>query len=266
MIRASLLKLWRTPGLNRLFNVTLPYAPRSLRARVERERGYVRQSELEARIHTRVRLVPEAALHALLMRGLRTLVERHGRERVGDYLEFGVYNGSSLLCMFGALRQIGLDYVRLFGFDSFQGFPPNAAHEDEGRWQPGRCFSPLEFTRAVLEEHCIDPTRVTLVPGWFTDTLNNVTREQHRISKASVIMIDCDLYSSTKEALHFCAPLIQDEALLLFDEYYPRGLEHKNLGERRAFDEFLQETRCFEAEPFQQYAPRTQTFFIRRVG
>ena len=50
---------------------------------------------------------------------------------------------------------------------------------------------------------------MTLVAGWFDDTLNEATIQKHRITKASVIMIDCDLYSSTKAALDFCARFIK---------------------------------------------------------
>jgi hypothetical protein len=166
--------------------------------------------------------------------------------------------------MHHVLTDVGLDNVRLFGFDSFQGFPPDAAEEDEGRWQPGRCCSPLELTQAVLNSEGIESDRVTLVPGWFSDTLNDRTRAEYRIAKSSVIMIDCDLYSSTKQALAFCAPLIRDEALVLFDEYYPTGLGGKHLGERKAFHEFLQKFPCFDAIPFGQYAQRTQAFLVYR--
>ena len=261
-----LLKLWRTPGLNRLLNSAMALAPAPLRERVEEARARVRDRELREKVLRRARLVPENDLCELLIRGLRTLADRHGRESLGDYLEFGVYNGTSMSCMHRALERVGLRSVRLFGFDSFQGFPPSAAWEDEGRWQPGKCYSPMELTTAVLEAEGVDWSRLALVPGWFDDTLNDETIRTHRIAKASVIMIDCDLYSSTKTALNFCAPLIKDEALILFDEWHARGLEGKMLGERKAFEEFLREWGCFSAIPFGQYAKRTETFLVRRIS
>jgi hypothetical protein len=262
--RRILLRLWQTPGLHPIFRRLLPRTPPRIRLLIERERARVQRQRLAAMVRHRSRLVPEAELEALLAAGLRELMSRHGTAALGDYLEFGVYNGTSLNCMYHVLARTPLDHVRLFGFDSFQGFPQHAADEDEGRWQPGRCHAPLELTRAVLQAEGVDWSRVTLVPGWFADTLTARTRAEHRITKASVIMIDCDLYSSTREALTFCAPLIADEALILFDEYYPTRLHGKYLGERRAFMEFLRENPQFETSPFGAYAPRTQAFWLKR--
>lgn len=263
-LREVLLRLWRVPALNRFLRAAAAYSPGAVRKLLERERFRVRQMDLRRRIRHRPRLVPEPELRHLLSRALKRLTERHGRQSLGDYLEFGVYNGTSLTATFRELEALGLSHVRLFGFDSFQGFPESAANEDEGRWQPGRCYAPLEFTTAVLESEGVDMSRVTLVPGWFSETLNESTCRSHRIDKASAIMIDCDLYSSTKEALEFCAPLIRDEAIVLFDEWTITRHPAKTLGEQKAFLEFLEEQRCFTALPFGKYAERSQAFMVSR--
>lgn len=264
LLKKALLRIWRTSGVNRVLNGTLRCLPRSIQRRMSNERARIRAMELRTRILTRPRLVPEEDLRELVSRGLRALIQRHGREAIGSYLEFGVYNGTSLMCVYRELQALELDDVHLFGFDSFQGFPQTAAVEDRGRWKPGRCHSTLGFTTAVLRHEGIDLSRVTLVPGWFNETLHDQAARDLQIRKASVIMIDCDLYSSTREALNFCAPLIQDEALILFDEWHARGLEGANLGERRAFAEFLREWPCFTAAPFGKYAKRTETFLVSR--
>ena len=264
-VRSSLLKLWRTAGLNGAFNAGLPLIPGQFRRRLEEERERIRAADLQSCIRSRGRLVPENDLRLFLVQSLRSLAERRPHEPLGDYLEFGVYNGTSLTVMYRALQDLGLSDVRLFGFDSFQGFPPHAAHEDAGRWRPGGCSSSLPFTRAVLNSEGVDESRITLVPGWFEDTLIDETQKRYRIKKASVIMIDCDLYSSAKLALNFCAPLIYDEALILFDEYFLTGYEDKNMGEKRAFDEFIQESGCFTSEPCGGYGPSTQAFLVSRT-
>ncbi len=166
---------------------------------------------------------------------------------------------------FRETEALGLTKMRLFGFDSFQGLPQAAAHEDEGKWKPGAWRSDLEFTKAVLEAEGVNMNRVTLVPGWFSDTCVPETARKHGMSKASVIMVDCDIYSSTKEALNFCAPLIKDSALMLFDDWHTGQLAAKNMGERKAFEEWLEEQGCFTAEPFGAYRAKSETFIVRRT-
>jgi len=208
--------------------------------------------------------VPEAAFRALLNRGLTQLVDELGANALGDYLEFGVYNGTSLVSTFRETEALGLRRMRLFGFDSFQGLPEAAAHEDEGKWKPGAWRSELEFTQAVLDYEGVDRSRVTLVPGWFNETCTPETARRLGITKASVIMVDCDIYSSTKEALNFCTPLIGDKALVLFDDWHTGQLAAKNLGERKAFEEWLADHPEFEATPFGTYRVKSETFMVRR--
>jgi hypothetical protein len=266
LVSEPLLRLWRARGLNRFFNATIPLTPAPVRRWIERTRTEVRSKDLHELINQRSRLVPEREFRDVIERGLQALIARSGRTGLGDYLEFGVYNGTSLTCVYRELRAFGLDSVRMFGFDSFQGLPPDAHLEDEGRWRPGSCCSTLEFTTAVLETEGVDLSRVTLIPGWFSETLNDGTIRRNEIKQASIIMIDCDLYSSAKEALTFCGPLIADHALVIFDEWSPHRLEdNEDVGERRAFTEFLEEWGCFKAEPFGSYTRRAQAFLVSRI-
>jgi O-methyltransferase len=257
-LRGSLLRLWRSPGLNRLLNASLEFAPAPVRTYVERER-------LRIRLRDRRRAVPETAYRDLLRRGLDRLTRHLGAENLGDYLEFGVYNGTSLVSAFREMEAMGLTHTRLFGFDSFQGLPAAAAADDEGKWKPGAWRSELEFTEAVLDAEGVDRSRVFLIPGWFSETCNAETAHRYNMTKASVIMVDCDIYTSTKEALEFCAPLIADQALILFDDWHTGNLAAKGLGERKAFEEWLAASDCFKAEPFGSYRAKSETFMVTRT-
>ena len=96
--------------------------------------------------------------------------------------------------------------------------------------------------------------RVTLVKGFYSETLSADAAERLEITKASLIMIDCDLYSSAKQALDFCAPLIGDVAVVFFDDWtLGRGDEDQNLGEQRAWAEFLAESPSLTAEEVGTY-------------
>ena len=58
---------------------------------------------------------------------------------------------------------------------------------------------------------------VTVVPGWYENTLNMATKEKLPLTKVSVIMIDCDLYASTANALAFVTDYIQDGTVMHVD-------------------------------------------------
>jgi len=195
--------------------------------------------------------LPVDSLQQSQRAALRYLVEKLGADNLGDYLEFGVFSGTSLGCMHTVLKELGLDHVRLFGFDSFEGMPAIASTEDEGVWAPGDFKLGIEFTKGILTQKGVDWSRTFLTKGWFCNTLTPELVEQYQIKKASVIMVDCDLYSSTVDVLRFCAPFIQDEVVMYFDDWHSGDLAAKNLGEKKAFDEFLAANHQFEARPFE---------------
>jgi predicted O-methyltransferase YrrM len=124
--------------------------------------------------------------------------------QAGDLLEFGVAGGVSLRQLAGALPE-----RRVFGFDSFQGLP-----ED---WY----LTVKRGAYAARAEKIRPPPNVTLVPGWFEDSLPAFLGGYE--GEIALIHIDCDLYSSTTTVLSALAPLIRPGCLLEFDEYMNYG-------------------------------------------
>jgi hypothetical protein len=184
-------------------------------------------------------LVDEPKFKAAVGEGIDRLLGRLGDDELGDYLEFGVYNGSTLAIVHDLLAARGLTNSRLFGFDSFEGLPEEANVDDNNIWMPGQYRCPEDFARDFLTNRGVDWQRVALIKGWFSETCNPSTKTHHQMTKAGIIMVDSDLYSSAVEALNFCEPLIGQHALIIFDEYYPGGRKDRFLGEEKAFAEFL---------------------------
>ena len=244
-------------GMKPMVHEMFAHAPR----RIQR---WAKNKIMERRIHYRQRLVPEKELtekyHAVLL----NLLEKYGTDALGDYLEFGVYNGTSLACMHRVLEELALHDIRLFGFDSFEGLPATASTDDDGNWFPGQFSADYELTHRILTLGKVNWNRVFLVKGWFSDTLNDELIDKFQLRKASVIMIDCDMYLSAKQALDFCAPLIQDDCLLFFDDWNSGGLAEKNLGEKRAFTEFLTEHPYFNANEIESYTTNAKVFWVSR--
>lgn len=186
------------------------------------------------------------------------LEKKIGKNAIGDYLEFGVSHGSSMSIIHKVLQKSKLDRVRLFGFDSFEGMPDIAAVEDKGKWKPGEFASTLEETKKFLAERGADWSRIFLIKGWYSDTLTAENVSKHNINKASIIMIDCDIYSSSIQSLNFCKPLIKDVAIIIFDDW----IEDEGFGEYRAWQEFLNANPHFKSEEFGTYKPTGKLFIL----
>ena len=182
-------------------------------------------------------------LETALENALDLLLEDEDQGELGDYIEFGVCFGRSLASMHRVAQRRGLEQMRLIGFDSFEGLPSEAKTDDAGYWAPRMFKADIRITKWFLNKAEVDWSRVTLVKGWFSETLNEATIEALQLKKASIILVDCDMYRSAREALDFCAPLIHDQAVIIFDDWYAGGLDRKNLGEKRAFEEFLSRQR-----------------------
>ncbi len=249
--------LAQTPWLAAAARYPTNHGPRWLREAIARQK----------RKHKRLgyAMAPQRELRAVYRRGLGRLIEKVGRSGLGDYLEFGVHSCTTMLCMYRELEAMSLKHVRLFGFDSFAGLPVSHVADDVGTWAPGAYKSDYEFAEQILKDEKVDPARVLLTPGFFGDTLTPDFPSRHRLSKASAIMIDCDQYLGANEALTFSRALIKDHALVLFDDWNSQNLAARNLGQKRAFDEFLAAGE-FMVEPMQTYTGNARVFFVSRRG
>ncbi|TFG48382.1 MAG: class I SAM-dependent methyltransferase [Candidatus Brocadiia bacterium] len=205
-------------------------------------------------------LVPEQAFYTSVLSAIDQLHERVPAMQFGDYLEFGVSRGTSLASVYRALLNKGLSHVRLIGFDSFQGLPPEAA--DEG-WVPGDYKSSLEATRAYLASMDVDMRRVTLVEGWFSQTCTEETKDRLSLEKASLIMVDCDIYTASRDVLRYAEPLIRDHAIVICDDWGSRTSDDQR-GQSDAFEEFLQEHPQLSAQSLPSYRPLSQIFLVSR--
>jgi len=199
----------------------------------------------------------------------------------GDYLEFGVYKGDSLIESFrnyrvfrswidGQLKspeawrvksaQSFIDHVSCFrGLDTFAGMPDNQeAHPD---FIKGNFLAAEEDVRARCESHGLGSPQLTLYKGLFSDTKDRLSSDMTG-RKAAIIHFDCDLYGSTRDALEVSKPWMQIGTILLFDDYNAFNADQSK-GQRRAFREFCADN-AQQFEPWQSYYYLGQAFL--RVG
>jgi len=210
-------------------------------------------------------LVPEQELQRSYQAALALLGD-DATAPGATYLEFGVFVGTSMSCMYHAATRSGHTGLRLVGFDSFQGMPEGVERVDDQVWHPGMLHSDLALTHQNMQRLGVETSRIELVPGWFEDTLSEDTRQRLGIRTATVVMFDCVLSTSARLALDFCTPVIGDRAIFYFDDWNVRDLADKHLGERAAFDEWRAEHPEFTTEelPALQYADEAVAFLVSR--
>lgn len=184
-------------------------------------------------------------------------------DAIGDYLEFGVFNGSSLSSMYITAKQLGLSSARFFGFDAFEGLPQGAEREDGGVWKKGFYACSFEKMQECLRRKGVDPESIYWVKGWYDNTLNAQTIKKYDINKIGIVFIDCDTYSSSKAVLDFIGPLIKEAAILCFDDWKLNDLDIKGMGEYQAFNEFLERNTHLEAKEIKSYNRKSKSFLVK---
>jgi len=157
------------------------------------------------------------------------LEKMKGTGSLGDYLGFGLNNQKNLSHIQNLIRELRIEDMRLFGFDSLSSMTGFSRKENKG--------NPWFF----------DHQNSFLIKGRYADTLTLQKARKYKIKKASLILIDSQLYSAAKKALNFSLPMIQAHAIIIFDNCNKERFWGNNLGGEKAFREFLKENRRFHA-------------------
>jgi hypothetical protein len=185
----------------------------------------------------------------------------------GDYLEFGVSTGRTFVAAWEHAQRAGLARMRFFAFDSFRGLPEargvDALGFQHAAFEAGAYACSDEEFRALLKRRGVDASRVTLVPGWYSEVLNPATASTLPLKTAAVVWIDCDFYESTVSVLDFLTPYVQDGTLLVFDDWFCfRGDPER--GEQRAFREWLERNTSIRATELLRFGWHGTSFILRR--
>lgn len=182
----------------------------------------------------------------------------------GCYMEFGSADGDSLGDSFAAARRRGLA-MDFYVFDSFQGLPkPTGLDGDGSTYQEGQFACGLEQFKRNVRRLGVDLNRVTLCPGWYSQTLTPELKRKLPVRKAAVVLIDCDLYESTVPVLEFITDYIQDGTVLIFDDWFSyQGRTDR--GEARAFTEWLRRNSAIKAKEYHRTG-RTIMSFVMQIG
>ena len=164
----------------------------------------------------------------------------------GSYLEFGVYRGSTFAQFYHAFRHAfrrhRLD-VPMFGFDSFQGLPSAGdADADPGfrRYAEGSFACSEAELRTELGRRRVPADAYTLIAGFYEDSLSPALYERPGLSPTAIVFLDCFYARSTRAALRFITPTLQDGTVLMCNSYF-RFKAHPDHGERGALAEWCRQ-------------------------
>ncbi len=89
-----------------------------------------------------------------------------------------------------------------------------------------------------LDSKGVDWERTVLVAGFYRDSLVEELKRTHEMRRAAIVLIDCDLYESTRQVLRFIQSLLGDGTILMMDDWNCFDAADDR-GQRRAVREFL---------------------------
>ena len=169
---------------------------------------------------------------------------------VGDYYEFGLYAGSAFHYVQREAARLGFREMNFWGFDSFQGLPQG--HGEEANFGPGGNYACDRATVEALHNRFgVDWSRVHLIEGFYDTSLTDTLALEKGMKKASVVLVDCDVYVSSISVLKFIRPLLQDGTIIIFDDWGTFGDDTSEAkGEKKAFREFLLQHPEWRADDF----------------
>src|SRR5581483_12162870 len=208
---------------------------------------------------------------------------------MGDYLEFGAFEGGSFIGAYYAARDVirevtsekwehsfadrdaskagfrkAWDEMRFIAFDSFEGMPEPRGFDTLFEAFPrGSYACSEEQFRANLRRASVPLDKVVTVKGFFEETLNETTARRIGLRRAAVIHIDSDLYESAKRALDFVTPYLCDGSVVIFNEWY-QFHGNPTLGEQRAFAEWRAEHPEWLVTEFQKEGAFLNSFILSR--
>jgi len=150
----------------------------------------------------------------------------------GDLAECGVWRGGCVMAMAYAMTELG-QQRDLYLFDTFAGMTQPEEIDGEfanGLWKTERewCYTSLKDVQANLATTGYPPEKLHYIVGPVEQTLPEFAPEN-----LSLLRLDSDWYSSTKQELTHLFPRLSPGGILIIDDY------HAWEGCKKAVDEYF---------------------------
>ncbi len=141
----------------------------------------------------------------------------------GDYVEFGMYEGTSFIGAFECHMRTRLPQTAaraFWGYDSFSGFKYSSDADKHPFFREGEFTSSYQKTRDRIARHFRDRAKWTVTPGYVENTIGGRTALEFGIDKVAIAFIDVDLGKPACVALDFLRPALQPGSIIILDDYF----------------------------------------------
>ncbi|MDP2652764.1 MAG: TylF/MycF/NovP-related O-methyltransferase [Candidatus Omnitrophota bacterium] len=178
----------------------------------------------------------------------------------GAVIECGVHRGAGLM-LFYHLSSLWEPYAinrRIYGFDTFNGFPKSSPEDPLKVHEGTLSSSNYAVLREMIPLHDMNRPlshmpKAELIKGDATVTIPEFVKKHPELI-VSLLYLDFDLYEPTKTALRHFLPLVPKGGVVAFDELNAP----KWAGETQAFKEFFNvnkvELKKFPFDPYIAYS------------
>ena len=184
----------------------------------------------------------------------------HLEEVTGDYIEFGVFGGSSFCHAIRCQKYLSGDAGKFWGFDSFDGFG-ELSEDDRHPFYTDSAFS-VDFekvSRRVSKTAASAGVNAKLIKGLFSQTLVNEP-EFFGVKRAKIIFVDCDTKAASLQCLNFSKKLLMPGTVVILDDFF--GYKGRpSLGVCGAFNQWIDEI-PFLVRPMFNYGLGGQVYVI----
>ena len=157
----------------------------------------------------------------------------------GDIVECCI-GKSRTFQILAVLIQLSKEKRKLWGFDSFGGFPEptkedvSVRQSKKGEWKRINEKQVVETLKTIgITSQFID-SQVKITKGFFDETLPKTD-----VKEIALLHLDVDLYSSYKTCLEYLYPKVKRGGVVMFDEYASEEEQRDFPGAKKAIDEYL---------------------------
>ena len=208
-------------------------------------------------------------------------IKKNHKKIDGDLLEFGVFNGSSLLATAILLKKLN-SKKKIYGFDSFKGLIKFRKEDNFSNFNKQYKTNKISINhfnehkkllklKKILLNKKITPSNISgsnnfaqvnlpllekkikllkldnikIIKGDFEKTLRH---KKFSFKKIMAVNVDCDLFDSYKVIFEAIKPYLSKNSFLHLDEYYSL----KFPGPRILIDDFLKNNKSFSLKVFKQ--------------